>query len=303
MKNAVFGFATNMSRTPILSFCRSIRAVYDPADCDIVIFTNNTEEYYEELEALSVCVVRTNNTYQKYASWKSRLARRSAFVGVAFLKKFVGDGTAPELNRMHTLLLETWLHPHIARWVSYSNVIDVRRYRQIFFSDVKDVIVQAEFFKKHNPDRLYFFEESSVYGKSTFNDNNYVRAYGREFLDSIVGTVPICLGTVIAGGNAARALTDAVIASLRAHPFIGSDQVRVNHAIVNGLIDATIRKEPNISGAVATLNLEARDKVVVEDGFIRRVTDGSIVPIVHMYTRYDDLARFVHEKYVPDRQR
>ena len=59
--------------------------------------------------------------------------------------------------------------------------------------------------------------------------------------------------------------------------------------IQNDLMRTPYRVVENVSGPVATLsNQIAHDATVTSDGYIRRATDGSIIPAVHMYDRWPD---------------
>jgi hypothetical protein len=59
--------------------------------------------------------------------------------------------------------------------------------------------------------------------------------------------------------------------------------------IHNGLMRTPYRIVENIRGHVATLaNHVAHDATETRDGYVRRATDGSIIPAVHMYDRWPD---------------
>ena len=67
MKDLVMGFSTNQDQHSLRLFCDSLRRVYSPEQCDLVIITNRYEEYFSDLARDGVCFVGTTNAYPAQA--------------------------------------------------------------------------------------------------------------------------------------------------------------------------------------------------------------------------------------------
>lgn len=294
MRRLVIGFATNMEREPAERFCRSLRSVYGPDACDVVLLVNAPLDYFGDLRAMGVTLAPTPNVYNKVPVRSARAARKALLWLFRRLGDVLDPAGAPEFFRARDALFEAWLHPHIARWFAYKRILEVSSfYDRILFSDVKDVAFQAPFFEHIPGEGLHLFEEFGAYGDSPWNDGNYRRAFGRAFFDRIAGETPICMGTVIADRTAALELIDAMTASLIAKPYIGSDQVRMNSFLHSGALATPVTRHANIAGPIATLNVSAlkdralEDLLRWDDGVVRRRADGAPVPVLHMYDRHD----------------
>jgi hypothetical protein len=291
MKNLVMGFATNQTEPSVRNFCSSLRRVYGPAECDIIIVTNKHEGYFGELARDGVQFFHTPNNYSGTTKKIAKGMNRVVLYGMrALLATGLLERVAPEIAAAYAVLIETWHHPQIMRWFSYERVLEINRhYGQVFLSDVKDVLFQAPLFPDEPADVVTLFDQDEVYGSSYWDTKWYRDGWGEAALAKVMGKRPICIGTILGPQALMLSLVREIVAFFGRHPFGCVEQAVFNHMLLTGQVKTPYRIADNVIGPVATLsNEEAYGKILVRDGYIRRAADLSVVPAVHMYDRFDD---------------
>jgi len=291
MKNLVMGFATNQTEHSVRLFCSSLRRVYSPEQCDLVLVTNKHEDYFNELAASGVQFFQTPNNYSPRTGKVAKALNRIVLNG---MRGLIGSGllqkVAPEIAEAYPVLIETWHHPQIMRWFSYERMLKLNRhYEQVFLSDVKDVVFQAELFPDKPGDTVTLFDQDEVYGPSYWDTTWYREGWGKAALAKVMGKRPICIGTILGPQAQMLSLVSEIAAFFARHPFGRIEQAVFNYMLLTGQVKTPYRIADNVSGPVATLsNQSAFEKVRVQDGRIRRAADLSVVPAVHMYDRFPE---------------
>ena len=291
MKNLVLGFSTNQDQHSLRLFCASLRRVYSPEQCDLVIITNRYEEYFADLARDGVCFVGTTNTYPGTNHWIGKAFKRIVLNGlrVATRVKLLAD-RAPEIGAAYPVVLETWLHPHFVRWIAYERFLTLNRsYRQVFLSDVRDVVFQAPLFDHEPENRVSLFEQDETYGTPGCDTQWYRDAWGEAALAKVIGKKAVCIGTILGTPREVLSMVTEFCAFFRRQPYSGVEQCVFNYMIHNELMRTPYRVVENVRGPVATLaNYIAHDATETRDGYVRRAADGTIIPAVHMYDRWPD---------------
>jgi len=291
MKNLVVGFSTNSDEPSLRRFCGSLRRVYSPDQCDLVIITDRYEDYFSALASDGVSFAGTINTYPG-----------TTHKLVKAFKKIVVNGTrmatrikqcvdwAPEVVATYPVLLETWFHPHFARWIAYERFLTLNRaYRQVFLSDVRDVVFQAPLFDGEPGDQVSLFGQDEIYGTADCDTKWYRDAWGEAALAKVIGKEAICVGTILGPHREVLSMVSEFCAFFGSHPYSAGDQCIFNYMLHNDLFRTPHRLVENVRGPVATLaNNIAHDATQTHDGYVRRAIDGSIIPAVHMYDRWPD---------------
>jgi hypothetical protein len=291
MKDLVMGFSTNQDQHSLRLFCDSLRRVYSPEQCDLVIITNRYEEYFSDLARDGVCFIGTTNTYPGTTNLIGKAFKRIVLSGmrVAGRVKLLAE-SVPEIVAAYPVVLETWLLPQFVRWIAYERFLTLNRgYRQVFLSDVRDVVFQAPLFDQEPEDRVTLFEQDERYGNPGCDTQWYRDAWGAEALAKVVGKQAVCIGTILGPQSKVLSMVTEFCAFYRRYPFGGVEQCIFNYMLHNDLMRTPYRVVENIRGPVATLaNDVAHDATEIRDGYVRRAIDGSIIPAVHMYDRWPD---------------
>jgi hypothetical protein len=293
------GFATNQSEKSIRIFCQSLRMVYHSDECDIAIITNRCEPYFPELARLGVRFESTPNNYSAKTSRMAKASNRVVLNAFRFLNWLNGQRWLPEIAEAYPVLVETWHHPQLARWFAYRRILSVSQaYRQVFIADVKDVVFQARFFDSLQEKKVILFADASLYGDCYWNDRWYREAYGKAAFARIAGRQPVCVGTILATQQTLLDMLCEFTAFMARSPFGRIEQAIFNHMLYRDLFTTKFEVVPNIIGAVATLGSQAaRESVKIIDDSICRTSDGSLIPIVHMYNRWPDIDVLCTDKY------
>jgi hypothetical protein len=291
VKNVVIGFSTNQEERSVRVFCSSLRSVYSPEQCDLVIITNRYEEYFADLADRGIHFMSTPSTYARTTGKFAKAINRIVLNGMrmaARIKLF--DRSAPEIAAAYPVLLETWHHPQFVRWIAYERFLTLNRaYGQVFLSDVKDVVFQAPLFDGDPGGRVSLFEQDEIYGTAYWDTKWYREAWGEVALAKVIGKKPLCIGTILGPHLEVLSMVRELRAFFESHPFGRIEQSVFNYMLQNDLIRTPYRVIDNICGPVATLaNDIAHSATVIRNGYIRRVIDGSIIPAVHIYDRWAD---------------
>lgn len=290
MKHLVLSFMTNQKLEDIEVFCSSLRKIYSAAECDIVLITNTYREYLPELDKYEVKYFSTISQFRPGMTFFMKLIRKAVFECSKMMRRSGLDKLLPgEVRDTYPLILEAWHHPHFARWFAKGRFLNLsRQYDQVFIGDYRDVAFQAPFFDSSSTE-VSFFAECEPIGEPGFNTNWLRTHWGEAAYQRAIGFYPACLGTVLGPASQMREIVAEMTEFFALHPYQGPDQGITNHMLAEKLFNTKHCVVDNVSGAVATLSSEAaRAMTLVKNGKICRVADGSVIPIVHMYDRYDD---------------
>lgn len=300
MKNLILAFSTNQECEDLLVFCKSIRSVYDENVCDVVIVTNRFESYFPYLSEYGIQFFSTVSEFVSPTSVSMKVLRRVVLDAFCLGGRLGFGRLLPsEARSAYRLLLEAWHHPHYARWFAYRRFLSLNRnYAQVLIADVRDVAFQAPFFGESRG-RVSLYSECEPFGADDgFNTGWYRAAWGRKALQRAGGKLPICIGTIIGPADETYLMVQEIAEFFCRYPFSGVEQAVFNYMIVEGLMKTSFDVVENVDGEVATLSSEfAKSLTVVKDGSLRRAKDDSVIPIVHMYDRFED-TRKIYEKYV-----
>jgi hypothetical protein len=293
MTNLVVGFYTNPDERCMYTFCRSLRRIYSPAECDLIIITNHFEPYFRDLNSIGVQFFGTVSTYSEGARkvWLSRAIKKASLAGMRLMARTgLLEAIGPDLALTYPILFESWKHPHFARWFAYQRLLMLNRhYAQVFLSDVRDVVFQAPFFSANSDDHVLLFEQDEEYGVPNCDTEWYRTAWGNFELHKVLGKQSVCIGTLIGPHAGMLCLVNTLTRFFSLYPFNGVEQAAFNYFALNDKLLCPYKIVGNISGAVATLsNTQAHAATAILNGYICRSADSSIIPVVHMYERFDD---------------
>lgn len=280
MKNLVLGFATNQSAEDCSIFANSLRRICMPETCDLVLIGDAVPA---ALDA-AIRFVPTTNRYP----FPNVVARKARSLAIRLASQLAAT---PPGSKATERMIERWHHPHFARWLAYRRFLRANPgYGQVLLTDVRDVLFQAPFFDAAPP-AVQLFEQDETYGTGNCDSDWYAQAWGPAALARAAGQPALCIGTILGTRTQVLELVERFIAFFVAQPFRGVEQAIFNRLLIEGDPGFAYERRRNVAGAVATLaNAQAAAKVAVADGAITR-TDGAVVPIVHMYDRYEHTAR------------
>lgn len=290
-KNLIVGFCTNMPLTSVLALCRSARVALPANDTEIVLITDDPQVYAEGLRGLEVSFHLTTCDYKVTTSKSAKLFKRIAVyatrsVAGGFLDRKFWDGAC---SRILPTLLESWCHPWVARWIAYDTALKERPYiERVLLTDVKDVVIQGDCFAHLHGDRVQVFQEGIELQNESSNVSWIRNGFGKTALDSLKGVEVICMGTVLATRTAAIPFLEFARTIFTRYPYRTADQATITYMLHKHGDPAYLERVPNITGPIATLSSRpARDAVEMRNGLIVRRADGSVIPIVHMWDRWD----------------
>jgi hypothetical protein len=296
MKRLVLGFATNQDPAHLQNFYRSARRCLPVEEADIVIVTNAEQRVDPSLRSADVTLFSTLSGYrpgsQRRLMLWNRLVMRPAARAMA--NPSVRD-RFPELFAAYRSLAETWLHPHISRWLAYDRFLQLdRQYDQVFLSDIRDVVFQRSPFPDTPDDKVCLFSQDIKYGDGSCDSDWYRDAYGERALEEVRGKEALCIGTVLGPANNVARFVHEMASYLLRQPFGRIEQAIFNWLYHTGQFSVPTRVVSNIEGPVATLSKpELLARLRISGSEIRRASDGEVAPVVHMYDRYPETTEAV----------
>jgi|GEM_PF-1329000 hypothetical protein len=294
-QNVVLGFATNLVVERIEIFAKTLRQVYSPTECDLVIYTNQVDDELRNLaQNYSIQFIYTPSQYSyqmgKLAKYLSRL--------LINITRFLGQLTrqSSSLNiifyQAYSLLIELWHHPHFVRWFCYRSFIKTHRnYQRFFLSDVKDVAFQAPFFENLGSDNIHFYDMGIFYGDPTYKEAQvdtdwYQEAYGLEAFKKVQGQPILNIGTILGDFQAIELFVNLVCEEILKQPFGRIEQVILNNLYYNNALSSIVAQaQKNAESSVLTLISAAQKQIEITDEGIFNLNH-QLIPVVHMYNRY-----------------
>ncbi|TAG12823.1 MAG: hypothetical protein EAZ39_29945 [Oscillatoriales cyanobacterium] len=275
IENVVLGFATNLNPERLEVFAKTLRSVYAPQVCDLVICTNNVNNQLCEIsKEYSVTFSYTPNTYSFSVNKFSKLLNRSILYPTKWLA--LSTQNIPSLRiifyEMYVQLLKLWHHPHFVRWFTYRDFLKTNpQYKKVFMSDVKDVAFQSPFFDEVDSSELHFFKQDVQYGGDDYWDTKwYGDSYGSKALQKVVGKPAICIGTIMGSFKGVDAFLEVLCAEILKTPFIGIEQSVFNHLFyTDGFNNIPFEVHENAVGPVLTIAGESLNRFkVCPDGVL-----------------------------------
>ncbi|MBR0697780.1 hypothetical protein [Bradyrhizobium lablabi] len=297
MTHLVMGFATNISEASLRVFSKSLRAVYSPSECDLVIITNRFESFFVDIAKSGVRFAPTSNNYNSKTGNVSKAINRSVLHALRMLRKSLTN-VAPEIAESYPALIENWHHPHFVRWFAYERFLTLNRhYDQVMLSDVKDVVFQAPFFANH--EKVCLCDQGLVYGETYWDTEWYRSAFGQENLNKVLGKSPLCIGTMMGPHASVLGIVRELCAEFAERPFNRIEQAVFNHLLLNNQVKTPYQILPNITGPIVTLcSDDIASEFHVNDGVICRNVDKSIAPVIHMYDRFHPMHDEVKQRWM-----
>jgi hypothetical protein len=300
-ENAIIAFSTNMPPERVALFCRSVRRCLDARRTEIVIITDDPAVLAPAVSGLDVRFHLTScdwspQTRKPEKALKRGLLHACRLFAATPLDRRLAGGAAGRIQRR---LGESWCHPLTARWFSYRHALLERpETRKVLLTDVKDVILQSDCFAGVDEEHVCLFEQSQVFGEAPW-DRAWVRqAWGAKALESMKETLPFNAGTILGGYRPMLSFLERVTGLLCRYPFRAVDQAAINYMLHREGDGPDIVRRPNIREQIATIAGDvARQSVMLRDGWIVRSADGSVIPLVHMWDRWQDLNEAVLERY------
>lgn len=176
-----------------------------------------------------------------------------------------------------------------------------RRYRRILFTDVRDVLFQADPFSFDWPQGLNatLEDESMTIGSCPHNSRWMERHLGKQALADLAGERISCSGTTVADHDTALEYLDAMIAR-SANFRAGQNMAGFDQAIHNMLIRKnfdSITTFHNNAGPILTLGYHPGEPGVTEAGVVLN-RSGHPAVIVHQYDRKPALFAHIRNRYV-----
>lgn len=290
MKYLVLGFATNQSSASFRVFINSLRQVYPSDQCDLVLIVDRVPADLDADGKAGVTFFHTPSSYphgstisRKLRSLLIRLGSAAANAGLPVLSPLAAKLLEP--------MIERWHHPHFGRWVAYQRYLRANpNYDGILLTDVRDVLFQDRFFEGAR-DIVELYEQDESYGTGNCDSDWYREAWGEEALRRADGRPAVCIGTILGSHDQIMKLIHDFIVYYSRAPFRGVEQAIFNRLLLEGQPTFAYRINRNIDGAVATLAGDKAHGAVSVSDRISRKSDGSTVPIVHMYDRFEDTDR------------
>ena len=289
-KLLIIGFSTNQDPARVSIFANSLRKIYSPDTCDVVLAINQPE-VFEVCRQFKIYPFPALGDYTKSQDLRERGGKY--FVGKSLSAFIALGGQSPYLRGALNAHFEATLHPHLARWFFYQRVLDTfPNTQKVLITDVSDVFFQAPFFENFHEDRLHFFSETDNYGNSKWNDDNYSRLYGQKEHDEIRDKPILCMGVWGGNANLAKQMIKWMVHSVYEQPKGGSDQVRGNR--FRHLNRSNGELEVHNNGSSSVLHIHKAELLGDSDSTIAYVRgnriaakqDDSVIPIIHMYNRH-----------------
>ncbi len=192
------------------------------------------------------------------------------------------------------------------RYYKYLDFVHKNEYRNIFITDVRDVVFQGNIFSDKPDEYIYFFEEdrSEWLGNNTYTDHWIRSAFGDTALKDFINKPIICSGTTLGSyKNILQYLIKMtnilnVIKTQKpeAYKITGLDQGIHNHIVYKGCELFKGFEIMETGDTVATVGITSEnhpEHIVIKND--RIYFNNTIPTVVHQYDRNPKLERFVNE--------
>ena len=188
------------------------------------------------------------------------------------------------------------------RWNIYKKFLDERgkNYRQVFVTDVRDLIFQGNIFATYENFSNYLgyaVEEGAIrpVDKEPVDWIWIKNFFGENEANKLADKPAICCGTVIADVESMKKFSVEMYKILQKSSAWGDEQATMNYLVYEKLLPINkLIKIDTQSGEILTLALT--DNPAAKENFILR-GDGGVPAAVHQYDRHKNLAVFVNKIY------
>ncbi len=299
-KHLIMGFATNQTQESLEVFLRSARNVYSQAECDIALITNSTLGIENIIDETGTLVLNTPSTYSVRVTPLTKTYNR---VFIHTLRGLMRSGMlsrSPEIIAGYHQMIETWHHPHFARWFAYMRVMRTfHQYDKVLLADTKDVVFQAPFFTEMETNKVSIFEDGESFYAEGWNGRWYINAFGRDKYNQVAQEQPICIGVVAGATKVVLGFVMELCDAIARQPFGRIEQAVFNKMYFNSEFASEFNTFKNVSGPVLTMcGDEIEDKIDCRDGVLHEQAGGRVFPIVHMYDRLHPIRDAVQQRYM-----
>jgi hypothetical protein len=289
-RDLVMGFCTNIRVERIEVFAKTLRRLYAPDRCDLVVHTGDVSDDLAALAAdYAIELVYSGNNYGPGTGALAKLLFRALAHATRPLAAAGRRSRALALTfgHLYPTMVKLWHHPHFARWLCYREFLRAHpRHGRVLLSDVKDVSFQAPFFDAVKGPALLLFDQDQIYGRDNIDTRWYRDAYGAAELAKVDGKPSLCIGTVLGDRASVSTFVDRVCAEILRRPFGRIEQTILNKLYYSSAFaDLPVTVTPNAEGPVLTLSCPYTETLfdLGPDGLLDR--RGALHPIVHMYDR------------------
>jgi len=175
-------------------------------------------------------------------------------------------------------------------------------YRYVFFTDLRDVVFQANPFSRAEKGRLRFYVEDPALTLGTCpNDSRWIREYfGEEILQTLADKPLICSGTTLGDYPAIMEYLERFILTLRqarSLKWVGVDQGIHNYLAYTDLA-SRITLCRNRESEVLTMGIMPRDEPFPRNEQGQLVDpQGQPYAVLHQFDRHADLQREILARY------
>jgi hypothetical protein len=207
----------------------------------------------------------------------------------------------PVGNSFRTAVYKKILNLAFVRYLHALDFLEQNRgrYRNVFLTDVRDVIFQDDPFCDQLPgDMAAFLEEPHMrYGHEPMNDGWLLENYGPEMTAKLKDARISCCGTVMGTeAGMVRYLRAFVAEILRLRSVAHGADTSVHNVLLHERLSGKISVIENFQGAVGTVNSDALDKLTVGASGLVVGIDKRVVPVLHQYDRDLKLAAGLVER-------
>ena len=196
--------------------------------------------------------------------------------------------------------------PNNTRWKLFLDYLEAHGddYEQIFITDTRDVIFQADLFApyKHLSNWLGCVTEADDIGGSKTGDNvNYrwiVSCFGKDMAEKLREKKIICCGTVIGSSHEMKIFCRELWKILAYKTDDIFDQAVTNCLVYNGLmpIKNIFELDSDISAILTVALFVVKNPVGIYNNVLLR-SDYSVPAVVHQYERNNKFSALVDEIY------
>lgn len=295
----IMGFATNQTQESLQIFLRSARRIYPEQECDIALIANCVTGIESIIDETGAIVINTPSTYSSRVSNLTKVYNRVFIQALRGLSRSGLLARSPEIISGYYQLIETWHHPHFARWFAYMRVMQTfHRYDKILLADTKDVVFQSRFFDEIRGSKISIFEDGETFSPEGWNGRWYIEAYGRRKYDQVSQKQPICIGVVAGDAKMLLRLVTELCREIAGHPFGRIEQAVFNKMYFNEEFSVEFTAFKNIVGPVLTMaSGDIEERTYCCDGLICDRDGRRVFPVVHMYDRFPSVRDAVWQRY------
>ena len=306
MKNAIIGFAFNYSNEQIAPFLNSLNRTGFTGD--LVLYINNKSTIEQKASYKYNCILLNFEEENKQLIFKHKILKWILLPFSKFIRKsklIVAKQVIEQPNSFSQDML-SWFYVNYylatMRFVLYYNLLVSNKYANVFFSDVSDVIFQADIFNAVIPSKIIAFEEKKTVtlGQDKYNSHWVIETTGQEALNKISSKNIYCSGTILADYDTAITFLKDYVGLMLSRGFkrsiVGLDQGFYNY-MVSFEQKEYFQKSEN-GEVIFTVALNTPEEFLVKDDKLFYTEKAEKFPlIVHQYTRHPEIAAYLKQLY------